>query len=100
MRKSNLIQRLEKEGYPVKYDTFSYWNEIPYIERADGTQLFLTIYYHNKGNSKTIGYDSRLITYDLVMEAFNNICDCLLSVNEDWKPFSNTKKIRKAWENY
>lgn len=98
MRKSNLIQKLEKEGYEVEYDTFSYWNEIPCIERKDGSKLFLTIYYH-RGNSRTIGYDSKLITYDLVMQALNNLCDCLLVVNEDWKPFTNTKKIMKAWEN-
>lgn len=99
MKKSNLIGKLEKDGYEVEYGKFNYWENIPYVTREDGSKLFITNRYFQAGSSN-IGYDEKLITYDLVKEALSEDTDYLLYVNEDYVPFLKygDKKIFKSWE--
>lgn len=99
MKIDNLIDKLKQDGYEVEYGKFNYWENIPYITREDYSRLFLTN-MHYQHNSTTVGYDDKLITYDLVKEALEENAEYLLYINEDYVPLAKygDKKIFKSWE--
>ena len=99
MKIDNMIAKLRKDGYEVEYGKFNYWENIPYVTREDDSKLFLTNMY-SQSNSTTVGYDDKLITYDLVKEALEENAEYLLYINEDYVPFAKygDKRIFKSWE--
>ena len=75
MKKSNLIKRLEKEGYTITYEKVDYWDNIPVV-KIGNSRLALESFIHNRDyNNFTISYYENT-TYKQVMERINYIKIC------------------------
>ena len=72
MKKSNLIKRLEKEGYNITYEKVDYWDNIPVV-KIGNSKLALESFIRNRDyNNFTINYYDNT-TYKQVMERIDHI---------------------------
>ena len=72
MKKSNLIKKLEKEGYTVDYEKISYWDNIPVVEIGNCKLALESFIYNRDYNNFTINYYNNT-TFNQVMDRINYI---------------------------
>lgn len=61
MQRQNAIKKLKEMGYLVRYGTYKYWNNVPYVF---DTYLTFDLYINN---SQSIRYDEEKATFDYIL---------------------------------